>query len=283
MPLRLSIALITGGAFLLASILLAYIFLPEWLTNELAFQDEKDYHSFLAATRSSLAAILGSLVTLISALAALAALYATYRTYAVTKERNTADVLAKGTELLGAQAMSSRLGGIYALKRLASVSEPDYAPVMEILTGFLRSKCCSHSVLDARNSASEAVTSVEIQAIVSAIGERHAKARVNIRLNLAAVNLRKVSCACGDLRGVSFLQAKLEDLDFTNADLRGADFTEAELERCNFQGALMKDTVLFATQFVDVVHLSQAQLDKASGNASTLLPHDLVPPLHWSK
>jgi uncharacterized protein YjbI with pentapeptide repeats len=75
--------------------------------------------------------------------------------------------------------------------------------------------------------------------------------------NLSRANLRGASLRGAHLEGADLPEARMERADLTFANLQGANLTEAHLEGADLREAL---------------HLSEANLMKASGDASTQLP-----------
>ena len=64
---------------------------------------------------------------------------ATERTVEVAQEQQITERFTRAIEQLGnEQSMSMRLGGIYALERIAKDSERDHWQVMEVLTAYVR-------------------------------------------------------------------------------------------------------------------------------------------------
>ena len=54
------------------------------------------------------------------------------------EEKLVTERFSKAVELLASGDLTARLGGIYALERIAKDSEKDYWQVMEVLTAFVR-------------------------------------------------------------------------------------------------------------------------------------------------
>jgi len=77
--------------------------------------------------------------------------------------------------------------------------------------------------------------------------------------------------AGADLRGAVLRGAYLIGANLRDADLRGADLIGADLRGADLRGATL-DGALFVTQ---------AQLNAATGDASTGLPAHLTRPSHW--
>lgn len=62
-------------------------------------------------------------------------LYFTWQNLVASQERNLTDLFTKAIEQLGnKESLEVRLGGIYALERIARESAKDHWPIMEVLT-----------------------------------------------------------------------------------------------------------------------------------------------------
>jgi uncharacterized protein YjbI with pentapeptide repeats len=85
------------------------------------------------------------------------------------------------------------------------------------------------------------------------------------RTTLAGADLRDVEAYGGVFTGTDFAGANLTNASFVGTFLRGANFRGATLQGANFSGAEMEG----------VVGLSQAQLNQACGDTSTVLPRGL--------
>jgi hypothetical protein len=78
------------------------------------------------------------LLTLGAGLFAAGALAYTVRTFGLSREGQVTDRYAKAIEQLGSDKLDVRIGGIYALERVARDSATDHPTVMEVLTAFVR-------------------------------------------------------------------------------------------------------------------------------------------------
>ena len=83
--------------------------------------------------------------------------------------------------------------------------------------------------------------------------------------NFSRTDLRDVNAYAGRFTGASFAGANLTHATFVGAYLGGANFKGATLDGANFGGAEMGTAR----------GLTQAQLNKACGDASTILPRGL--------
>src|SRR5262249_28259945 len=101
------------------------------LTPQELIQLQKDLITAENSARATIAQIIGGLVVLLG-------LYATFKNVRVAEEGKLTERFSKAVELLGSEKLDVRLGGIYALERIAQDSQKDHWSVMEILTAFVR-------------------------------------------------------------------------------------------------------------------------------------------------
>ena len=66
------------------------------------------------------------------------ALLFTARNFTLSREGQVTDRYTKAIEQLGSDKLDVRIGGIYALERVARDSAKDHPTVMEVLTAFIR-------------------------------------------------------------------------------------------------------------------------------------------------
>src|SRR5262249_49194272 len=100
----------------------------------------------------------------------LAGLWASVRSTAIAAKGQAADRYTKAIDQLGSDNLSVRLGGIYALERLAGDSpQQDHSMVMELLTAFIREE----SREPWPPSASRRLTRPDIQVALLIIGRRN--------------------------------------------------------------------------------------------------------------
>jgi uncharacterized protein YjbI with pentapeptide repeats len=87
-----------------------------------------------------------------------------------------------------------------------------------------------------------------------------------VKTNLTKANLGDAMLAVTDMRQAILAGANLSRTNLGSADLRGVDLTDALLYR----------TILYRTKLLYAKGLTQAQLDSACGNDTTILPPGLV-------
>jgi hypothetical protein len=80
----------------------------------------------------------GRLLTLGAALFAAGALLYTSRNFALSRQGQVTDRYTRAVEQLGSYRIEVRIGGIYALERIARDSKRDHPAVMEVLAAFAR-------------------------------------------------------------------------------------------------------------------------------------------------
>ena len=123
----LAVAIVVGGCL----VVLALIWLPKWqaarpeLTPQARFEVEND-------ARKTLAEIVGGAALLMG-------LYFTWSSLEVSREGQVTERFTKAIDQLGNKdSLAVRVGGVYALERIARDSERDHGPIVEILTAFVR-------------------------------------------------------------------------------------------------------------------------------------------------
>jgi hypothetical protein len=256
----------------IAGLLVAVQMIPEWQVKRASVRSTAVNPE--AATKPAEIANLQNemrktLVQVVGGVFALLALYFTYRRVKVSEQGHITDRYTKAIEQLGAITpdnkpnLEVRLGGIYALERIAFDSPRDHWSIMEVLTAYVR-----HNAPASSESATEAqtlITSIprpatEIQAILTVLGRRrlgHKRERKEQYLELGHCDLRGAFLHVSSMGNASFYLSNLEwtvfqssHLEgarfgsvhgkwayFTGAHLQGADFDGANLEEATFNGA----------------------------------------------
>ena len=121
------------AAVVLAVVIVWALLVPG--TDWLARHDIGSAKGSLAAARD---AARGRLLTLGAGLLAAGALLFTARNFILSREGQVTDRYTKAIEQLGSDKLDVRIGGIYALERVARDSAKDHPTVMEVLTAFIR-------------------------------------------------------------------------------------------------------------------------------------------------
>ena len=161
----------------------------------------------------------------------------TRRTFELTEQGQVTDRYTKAIEQLGSDKLDVRIGGIYALERVARDSARDHPTVMEVLIAFIREHSHDQSPPpDPVGREQERSIRADVQAAVTVVGRRDAERdtqRIDLtRADLTGANLDGADLTGADLRGVilthaSLYPAILNPADRTRASLDPADFARA--------------------------------------------------------
>ena len=258
------------------------------LTDALAEHDVGNVAT--AATRtlrlqSARESVRTQLLTLGAGLGALGALVFTGQNYLLSRQGQVTDRYSRAIEQLGSDKLDVRIGGIYALERVARDSpKRDHPTVMEVLGAFIR----EHS----REPLSGAVVAKrrhyppspqtrpvgqlrpDVQAAISVIGRRNAKADVRI-LDLASTSLQRAFLTDADLAGADLSYADLADANLGGANLAHAYLTGADLARAFLGSADLAGAYLPGADLTGA-YLTCADLTDANLTDANLTGADLT-------
>jgi hypothetical protein len=146
-----------------------------------------------------------------------------------------------------------RLGGIYALKRIANNSKDDRATIAEILTAYVRGHAGWSRPPEGANPSDAArvelaelrVRAPDIQAAMTVLGRRApAPGSTDQPLLLARTDLRRADLTDAHLKGTDLASAHLEGALLGGADLEQANLGGADLEQARLGGANLKQARL---------------------------------------
>jgi hypothetical protein len=167
----------------------------------------------------------GWLLTLAAGLLAAGALVFTARNFTLSREGQVTDRYTKAIEQLGSDKLDVRIGGIYALERVARDSARDHPSVMEVLTAFIREHSREPWPPHGPGKEREQWTRPDVQAAVTVIGRWDAKRDID-HIDLGGADLTRA-----DLTGAILAVTNLDSADLTGADLDGANLDGASLFR----------------------------------------------------
>jgi uncharacterized protein YjbI with pentapeptide repeats len=242
----------------------------------------------------------GRLLTLGAGLVAAFALLFTARNFLLSREGQVTDRYTKAIEQLGSDKLDVRIGGIYALERIARDSARDHPTVMEVLTAFIR----EHSrepwpVPEPGGPAPGRLTRPDVQAALTVVGRRDQERDIRpvdvtgaslMWANLQAAHLRGAyldgaNLDGADLRGVDLRRAVLRNAELPNARLHFADLTGAQLTFALLAGAGLGKAVLAGADLVEArlpgadlfdADLTSADLTRANLDGATLCNADFT-------
>ncbi len=197
-----------------------------------------------------------------------------------TLEAQLADRLTQAVDQLRDRNLGVRLGGIYALERLARTSENDYWPIMEILSAFVRE---SASVTKNQPPKDPPLRlAPDIQTALDVMGRRRHTYQdgESQRLDLRGTDLRRVNLAGAKLAGAILSEVRLEEANLTGISLEEAILRAAHLEHSNLTGAKMQGAFLLNTRLNGArlrnANLQGAFLGGARFDGAELLGADLT-------
>lgn len=225
--------------------------------------------------RKTLSQIIGGFIVIVSVILTGANLAITQReterNRSLALEGQITDRFTKAIAQLGDSKLEVRLGGIYALERIANDSEKDHWTIMEVLTAYVRENAPAKEPKPSPKTSSQKTVikeetptptpKTDIQAILTIIGRRKADGeKTNIDLNstnLHKANLYRAHLERADLFGSDLNAANLEEAHLEGAELSGATLYRANLRRANLRKADLSEVLLF------FAHLEGADLSGA--------------------
>jgi uncharacterized protein YjbI with pentapeptide repeats len=197
----------------------------------------------------------------------------------VAEEGQITERFTKAIEQLGSDKLAIRLGGIYALERIAKDSPRDHWTVMEVLTAFVRANAPAPRVelWEEDDEVPVIKPATDIQAILTVIGRRSRdESRKETQpLDLSHTDLRGIDLQQGAFQRVIFTGARLE-----RANLRLANLTRSDLARSRLNHAVLRNAVLSSARLhyavLDHTDISGANLEGAVLNYASLVRSTLI-------
>lgn len=269
-------------SLILVFCVLVYPLFVFWFSREIEF--------FLLPKQADGKEILAVMVTLIGLpFIAWQAISASDRAK-TSKEEHITNRINKAVEQLCAKEhIESRIGGLYALERIAQDSERDHITIMKIICAYVRQNAKAHQ----SNTDDTYRPQADIQTAILILGHRwewesrlEYEASKKYQLFLPDTNLQRM-----DLEGSNLSKAAMNKTEFNFSYLEKADLSGALLMGANFQSTFLKECKLdyAALRFADFSGangLSLEMLNKArgvkSGYGKTLLPDNIKElPTEW--
>jgi hypothetical protein len=186
-----------------------------------------------------------ALAQILAGTALLSGLYFTWRTLQVNREGQITERFTRAIDQLGKvedgqKLFEIRLGGIYALERIARESAEDHWPIMEVLTAYVRQNAPLRTESDDGTSAPDP----DVQAIMTVLRRRarffgHGEPDfLDLgRTHLGEANLQEANLQGAKLWGAHLKGAKLWGAKLQKVILREANLYAANLYAANLQGA----------------------------------------------
>ena len=235
--------------------------------------------------------------TLLQGLGGLAVLLAAFYTYQqvqtsrrqlnLAQQGQITERFTRAIDQLGSDHLDVRLGGIYALERIARDSPDDHATIGEILTAYIRTHAPWPPTLPGQYAATAPMDQVpelkrrapDVQACLTVLGRggfAYQSPWIEGRIELHAVDLRRAWLVKGSLErvwlqganlagavlvGVNLTRAALTDANLAEAQMIACELTRAELGYTNLEKASVGGNLNAANLYG--ANLSGAELDKA--------------------
>ena len=217
----------------------------------------------------------------------------------------------KGSEMLGSEVLTVRLGGIYALQRLGQEFPEEYhVQTMRLLCAFV---CNLTSDMRHKGMLAQSIETSrdswireDVLAAMTCIGKRDdfrisLERKAAYRLELAGINLKHLTLLKGNLRKVMLPNSNLSMTMLVNANLSEAFLQESDLTGADLTDADLSGTLLGASELqtdgrqkVSIYSLgpafgiSQTQLDQARADPNNppilygVLDPNTGQPLVWT-
>jgi hypothetical protein len=191
----------------------------------------------------------------------------------IAQQGQVTERFTRAIDQLGHPELDVRLGGIYALERIANDSPNDRTTIAEVLTAFVRGHAPWPSRLPGQYRADAPIEQVpelparapDVQAALTVLARRQPLPKLRGRLDLEASDLRKARLEDANLQDASLAKANLQEAILDAADLQGAI-----LYNVNLQGAVLADAKLQQASF-DGAKLQGARLERAQLQGAQLV------------
>jgi uncharacterized protein YjbI with pentapeptide repeats len=245
-------------------------------------------HLYVAPTKpSGKKDLVLAVAQILGGTALLSGLYFTWRTLQVNREGQITERFTRAIEQLGAthddgkKNLELRLGGIYALERIARESGEDHWSIMEILTAYVR----QHAPwLPGPEEGKE--VDPDIQAIMTVIGRRtryfeHGEPEsLNLqRTDLTRADLEQANLSGANLSWANLSEANLNEAILAGGKLWGANLSEARLMVAHLEAAFLEIANLTQANllgaYLEGANLSGAHLSEADLSTADLSQADL--------
>jgi uncharacterized protein YjbI with pentapeptide repeats len=274
---------------------------PQWQVGKVSGLEPKERFDRVNEARKTLAQIIGGTAVLAGFYSTVQNLKIAQQSFTLAQEGQITDRFSKAIEQLGAvnssgeKKLEVRLGGIYALQRIANESQEDYRPIMEVLTAYIRDNAPIKKQQQPKRSPPEELSpdikpATDIQAILTVLATRKATSDPeNQTLDLRHTDMRGAVLTSAYLNGAILLGADLSKAgligahlngaDLVNADLMGADLEDADLmgadlEWAHLSGAVLRNANLFGAN-LRKANLFRADLRNAHLSGADMSEADL--------
>ncbi|PIB11851.1 MULTISPECIES: pentapeptide repeat-containing protein [Streptomyces] len=278
--------MVTFVVVLSVTVAIAFLLL-QWLPHRLADNEARQLKP--AERLTHLNNVRGMVLQTAAGLAVLGGLIYTARGYVLSRQGQVTDRYASAVSQLSSEHLDARLGGVFALQRLAGDSRQDAVSISQVLSSFVvRRRPVTDSVPSqdpAQSVTPNQLAQVprpepDVQAALDVLGAmgrptRAELAEADLRgaelhgLSFERGDMRRCILRGSDLRDTVLREATLDDTDLRGARLDGANLAGARLARADLRGAEIREAL-----FMDC-SLSSARLEDAWASSVSLRRADL--------
>jgi hypothetical protein len=297
-----------AGAIAVGLVVIAVLLLlvPRWLIPATVTPAQSEALRAQNDLRTTLLQAIGGLFLVAGVVATWRQVQLTRHQLDILREGQITERFTRAIEQLGSDNLDIRLGGIYALERIASSSDAERGPILEVLTAYVRGHspwppagweygAATPPEPDERQLASLQFRKPDVQAVMSILGRRKVAdgddalllARVDLRrVYLRRADLERANLRNSSLRGVQGRNARLRSAvlkqsDLTKALLGGADLRGADLQRADLSGADLRGADLRGADLrgarMDGAVIDGAVLQGVVADDSTRWPEGFTP------
>ena len=205
------------------------------------WEDLRGENESLSTTIRNLGLIIGGVIAIILAV---------WRSRVAERQAGTAqqslmnERYERGAEMLGSPTLAVRLGGIFALRRLAEEHPEQYhIQIMELLCAFVRHPTKDSSVerpLDLHHEFDNYMRTLraDVQEVMRTIGIR----------SPSGISLERSRGFKLYLRDAHLVHLQVQDANLSCAWLTNANLTDVELPRANLSSARLRQATLFGAE-----------------------------------
>jgi uncharacterized protein YjbI with pentapeptide repeats len=209
----------------------------------------------------------------------------------IATDRQTTDRFDRAIANLASDKLEARLGGIYALERLAQESPSDYWMTIEILTAFVRERSTlvpepppslvGVDIPKRHRKPSVPRIPTDVQAVMTVLSRRDLSQDLPERpielrgSNLRAADLNSIELNGADLWKVNLREAQLWQAKLAGASLGRANLSDASLWQADLEGAYLWKANLEGANLSEA-NLANANLEDANLKAANLDRTNLI-------
>jgi hypothetical protein len=241
-----------GIAGVVGLLWLVVVAAPPWFVDDESLEGLKAQND----VRTTLLQGLAGVVLLLGA-------YFTYRQLRTAREGQITERYTRAIDQLGHTELDVRLGGIYALERIARDSPPDRRTIGEVLCAFVRSHVPWPPSLAGQYVATAPIDQMpdlqvrapDVQASLTVLGRGGFDS-----IDLRGADLRRADLLGAHMQGAEFDDANLAGANLSGAHLDHAWFFDANLAGANLSGANLKDAIFTGAHLKDAwLHLANLE------------------------